>query len=396
MELFGGIIMKHQNKYFDKIIKYSNQTIPHLHRDDAEEWSFMMRDVKSIIEEIDDKNPRYLVASMYYILTSGKEYSIDEEEAAYRNLRVWSKLDVVKDLAVDLVDLLINTEQKIDEEMFAQLLEVFEGNGIDEVLFYDQSFSLKDLYKLQKKMTPNKHKIDYIEGLFFQGGLTIHQYALDIAYTILQIEPFAYHVLIFLMDRTLKEQISDRSMAFLEAFVHTYEQVEYEMLLQDDHDLTIQSDLREYCYALSSLAMFHLEEESYDKAIVYYEKLIKIDKENLFHGREYALRSYMFNNQFDKYSDMLDSLPESNIYKRLLTLYRKVQLLEDDMESYLEETVKQYGYLLKILVNEDDEALSSLPEIEEDFIVEYGQLYLEDEELINLIKEFLKQYHFTA
>ena len=142
--------------------------------------------------------------------------------------------------------------------------------------------------------------------------------------------------------------------------------------------------------------MYYLEEENYKKAIIYYEKLLAIDKENIFHSREYILRAYMFNNQFDKYSDSLDMLPEQSVYKRFLILYRKIQLVEPDMETYLEDTIKHYGYLLKLLVEEKETDLSALPEIEEDFLIEYGSLFLEDKKLMDLIKEFLKNFNFIA
>jgi tetratricopeptide (TPR) repeat protein len=288
-------------------------------------------------------------------------------------MRVWTLLNEVKLISIEIIDLLINEETDvIDEEAFHDLLDVFEESDVFGIKLYDSSFTMDELYRLQTQKKADRDRIEYIESLFFEGGLTKHPEALDIAYTVLLVEPFAYHVLIFMMDQALKDGISNQSISYLEAFVSTFEEVEKEWINGQPQDLNKPSDLREYCFGLSSIAMFYLEEENYQLAIKYYEKLLALDQKNIFHAKEYILRAYMFNNQFDRYSDILESLPDISVYKRFLLLYRKIQLLEDDMEEYLEETIKHYGYLFQLLIDEKESDLSGLPEIEEDFLIEYG------------------------
>ena len=389
--------MKKEKKYIDKLISYYNQTIPFLHEQENEEWMYLLEDVMNVLDKLENHKARYLVCAMFYIITSGKEYTEEEQEIYYRKMRVWTRIEDVKTISIEMIDFLLKEENGLpDEDAFRQLLEVFEGSNIEDVHTYDESFTMTDLYLLQEEKGVNKNRIEYIEGLFFEGRLTKHPQALDVAFTILLVEPFAYHVLIFVMDYLLKDGINTESIAFLEAFADTFEKVEKDWLEKESNDLSTPSDLREYCFGLSSIAMYYLEEENYKKAIIYYEKLLAIDKENIFHSREYILRAYMFNNQFDKYSDSLDMLPEQSVYKRFLILYRKIQLVEPDMETYLEDTIKHYGYLLKLLVEEEETDLSALPEIEEDFLIEYGSLFLEDKKLMDLIKEFLKNFNFIA
>jgi|GEM_PF-2876492 len=389
--------MKKEQQYIDKLKNYYHQTVPFLHEKDQDEWMYLLKEVLSILNDLMVHQERYVVSAMYYIVTSNKDYTFEEQETYYRTMRVWTRLNTVKVISIEIIDLLIDQETNdIDEEAFHDLLDIFEESDIFGIKLYDASFTMDDLFQLQKEKKVNRERIEYIEGLFFEGRLTKHPEALDIAYTILLVEPFAYHVLIFVMDQVLNDAITDLSISFLEAFVQTFEQVEKHWIKQQPHDLTKPSDLREYCFGLSSIAMFYLEEENYELAIRYYEKLLKIDLQNVFHAKEYILRAYMFNNQFDRYSDILESLPDISVYKRFLLLYRKIQLLEDDMEEYLEETIKHYGYLFQLLIDEKESDLSALPEIEEDFLIEYGSLFLEDEEIVKLIKDFLKKYNFTA
>ncbi len=391
--------MDNEEKYIQDMMKYYNQTLAFLHEEEKDEWMFLLKDVLRILGKIMkyDYDVRYIISAMYYILTTNKEYSEHEQETFYRHMRVWSKIDEVNYLAFRMVDLLMDEEdEEIDEEALNQLLDVFEASNIKGIIKYDREFDAEELFRLQENKDADPYKIKYIENLFFEGNLNTHENALDIAYTILQVEPFAYHILIFVMDLVVKDGITGKSIAFLEAFTHTFEIVEHEWIKKEPRDLESPSDLREYCFGLSSIAMFYLEEENFEKAIQYYEKLLIIDVDNVFHSKEYILRAYMFNNQFDKYSDILDSLPEQSVYKRLLVLYRKIQLYEDDVEEYLEDTIKHYGYLLNILVKPDEIDTSKLPEIEEDFLIEYGSLFEEDKQVIAFIQEFLKKYNFTA
>jgi len=389
--------MRQEEKHIQDMMKYYNQTLPFLHEKEKDEWMFLFKDVLAILGDVMEYEVRHIIGAMYYIITTEKDYSDEEHEAYYRHMRVWSKVEEIRYLAFHLVDLLMDEgDEGVDEESLNQLLDVFEAHDIEGIVEYDRLFDVKDLFLWQAEATLDKHKINYIENLFFEGKLHTHKQAIDIAYTILQVEPYAYHVLIFLMDLVVKDGITSKSIAFLEAFTHTFELVEQEWISKVPQDLETPSDLREYCFGLSSIAMFYLEEENFKKSITYYEKLLSIDVENVFHSKEYILRAYMFNNQFDQYSDILESLPEQSVYKRMLVLYRKIQLYEEDVEEYLEDTIKHYGYLLKILVKPDEIDTSKLPEIEEDFLIEYGSLFEEDERVLDVIKEFLKKYNFIA
>ena len=384
-------------KYIDKMMKYYNETLPFLHDLEKEEWLYLLQDVLPRMGDLEDYDARYIIGAMYYILTTDKSYTEEEQEDYFRHIRVYSRLDEVVDIAYKLVDLLVDEDEaSMDEEALHQLIDVLKASNLDGVIAYDRSFNMEELYKLQENHPVDANKIKYLEQLFFEGNLNKSKYALDIAYSILLAEPYAYHVLIFVMDRVVHDGITSTSIGFLEAFIHSFEQVEEDWIKSPEKDLSIPSDLREYCFGLSSVAMFYLEEENYEKAIKYYEKLIAIDQENLFHGKEYILRAYMFDNQFDKYSDTLDALPEQSVYKRLLLLYRKIQLEEEDMDSYLEDTIKHFGYLLKIIVEKKEVDLSTLPEIEEDFLIEYGSLFEEDEHVLEVIKKSLEKTAYIA
>jgi hypothetical protein len=66
------------------------------------------------------------------------------------------------------------------------------------------------------------------------------------------------------------------------------------------------------------------------------------------------------------------------------------------MDSYLEDTIKHFGYLLKIIVEKKEVDLSTLPEIEEDFLIEYGSLFEEDEHVLEVIKKSLEKTAYIA
>lgn len=380
----------------EKFMKYYNASLAYIHEDDHDEWMYLLKDVLEYLSDLKTYEPRYVISSMYFILTSDKDYTQLEQEEFYRAMRVWSKLEDVTSIAYHLVDLLVQEPEELDEEVVNQMLDFLKGAGLAGILPYENTFDMEKLYQLQANKEIDKNRIKYVEELFFQGNLNKGRYALDLAYSILHAEPYAYHVLIFLMDKVVHDGITARSMSFLEAFIKTFQEVEKEWIESKDYNLEEASDLREYCFALSSVAMFYLEEENYEKAIHYYEELIKVDQENIFHAKEYILRAYMFSDRFDLYSDMLEQLPDTSVYKKLLLLYRKIQLYEEDLESYIEDCIKDYGYLLAMFVDKEDHDLSKLPEIEEDFIVEYGSLFEEDAHVLEVLKEFLDKHHFTA
>jgi len=384
------------DKTIEQFMKYYNASLAYIHEEEKDEWMYLLKDVLNYLSDLKTYEPRYVVSAMYFILTSDKEYTPLEHEEFYRSMRVWSKLDEVTNIAFHLVDLLVEDPEELDEEAINQILDVFRSAGLPGILSYENTFDMDKLYELQKDHAIDRNRIQYVEELFFQGNLNKGRHALDLAYSILHAEPYAYHVLIFLMDKVVHDGITSKSMSFLEAFIKTFKEVEEDWLKRSDKNLEEASDLREYCFALSSVAMFYLEEENYEKAIHYYEELIKVDEDNIFHAKEYILRAYMFSDQFDHYSDMLEQLPDTSVYKRLLLAYRKIQLYEEDLDTYLEEVIKDFGYLVAILIDEEDHDLSKLPEIEEDFIVEYGSLFRDDAHIVEVLKEFLEKHYFTA
>ncbi len=321
-------------------------------------------------DELKDCYPKDIVAAIVtsLLVFHGKIKDIEKDmESIWRKLRVWSRRHEIMSLR-RLVDRIIFDEEPYDSsdsEVLRKLSGVYE-----EYNQYPRSSDsliriCSHLRKQLGKAPYDESENNQLEELAFQVfKSTINDPELHLM-NLLRISPYLPFAISALIPHTEDEFTK---MELLDNYILAFETTRKIQLDNPRKQFTHYGDNKEYILALDTLGYFHKVHGHYDKALPYYEKILKYDDEDRFGAKESILICYALTRQMETYEKAINALPEDSFYRVFLKLFEKIIMDEPWHREYL-VAYKKSKKVLDIICGVLDISETDL-ELEEKFFLE--------------------------
>jgi hypothetical protein len=318
-------------------------------------------------------------------------HDIDNHESYLEDIlrfyRVWAKRKEVKALYEELEIISFDDSSNENKEDFLLNLAraISEENDDSEIYINNDNYQalLNDI----KKSAYDANQTEMFTDLSFRVKESDIEDKDKVYHLYLQITPFLPQTISLL----LHEDLNDESkINLLKAYIMTYEHINSIDLQKPITGNESYNEHREYLFGLDTLAYIYKYNQTYDKALELYEKINKLDKDNIIDAKTSSLICLFMLGKYQAFEETLFSLDDHSIYKPYLDLL--MELIKDEhIEDVYSRAYERSPMLMDIICQDGDDSL--LVEEEREFLNDFYMVFISDQNKYQRLKKLHQVRH---
>jgi hypothetical protein len=378
------------------------------------------------IEEVYDVKGNIIVASIFELFCDINNANIDILHEAFSKLRVKSNVKRVREIKEFFLDLIeMYKEMHFEDDGnsldldFSQIESMNDGEGEYYFNKYgtviennDQLGLMRQLDMFFKNQGMEKISVldkDYVKRirakLNFQDEIPeydiltsfytekLFEYDINnigaLLYNLILFYPLAYRTISHLLNFVPRDNIE----SLLECYIHSFERVNYDKLLELTKEFRDSQDFREYLFCIDGVGMIYKSKFEFNQAIAYIEKGLKYNDHSVIDFRLAILQPYMLTGNIEKYLSLRDTLDPNSIVRLYLELYDDV-LEEIYSEEVYKKALNSSSLIMSAIVENVPNAYENGSKEEKVFFENFYHIFRSQDKLVSYLrKKFITRSH---
>jgi hypothetical protein len=312
-------------------------------------------------------------------------HGIDNHESYLEDIlrffRIWTKRKEVNALyeALELINLEDSYNENKEDFLLNLARAISEENADKEIYINNDNY--KPLLDDIKKSAYDANQTEMFTDLSFRVKESDIEDKDKVYHLYLQITPFLPQTISLL----LHEDLNDESkINLLKAYIITYEHINRIDLEKPITGTERYDEHREYLFGLDTLAYIYKYRHEYDKALELYEKINKLDKDNLIDAKTSSLVCLFMLGKYQDFEETLISLEDDSVYKPYLNLL--MELIKDQyIEDVYSKAYERSPMLMDVICQSGDDGI--LTDEEREFINDFYLVFISDQKKYQRLKK---------